>query len=426
MKKITPIIFLLALLYANIGFTQRKSTSHLAKTPPMGFITWNLFEGNISEEIVKSLADAMAANGMKEAGYEYIILDDLWHGERDKNGRIQPDPKKFPNGMKVVADYVHAKGFKFGIYTDIAPTTCAGKPGSLDYEIQDAQTYAAWGVDYVKVDYCHSPEDIQIAIKRYSKFEKAIRATGRDMVYAVCEWGQRAPWTWAQQIGGQLWRTTWDLRDTWEHGKYANQYNGIMEVLDRQVGLEKYAGPGHWNDPDMLVIGLKGRGSSSSNSGAKGCTEVEYEAQMGLWSLLSAPLLVTCDIRNIEADTKRILTNKEVIAIDQDKLGYQGIRIAKKGSSEIWAKPLANGDYAVGLLNRDGDKSVKIKVNFNELSLSKNRADWVEKAKFDPRPFGAKKAKIRDLWKHEDLGEFENSAEFEVAPHQCMMLRLTK
>ena len=379
----------------------------LAATPPMGWISWNLFEGNISESIVMELADAMVGNGLKEAGYEYIILDDLWHGGRDENGKIFPDPVKFPNGMKVVVDYVHNKGLKFGIYTDIAEYTCAGMVGSLDYEESDAQTFAEWGVDYIKCDYCHAPEDLWTAVDRYEKFIKAVRVTGRPMVFAICEWGQRSPWLWGSKVDGQLWRTTWDLRDTWEHGQYNTGHNGIMEALDRQVGLEKYAGPGRWNDPDMLVIGLNGTGASSSANGANGCSVTEYEAQFGLWSLLSAPLLMTCDIRDMDADTKRILTNKELIAVNQDKLGKQASRISKNDSEEIWAKPLHDGSWAVGFLNRDNDQVKNITLNILELGLKGNLI-------------------VRDLWLHEDLEVKQpEQINLSVKPHECRILKIT-
>jgi alpha-galactosidase len=399
------LIFVFVILTSKFSFAQNDGP--LAKTPPMGWISWNLFEGNISEEIVKQLADAMVETGLKDAGYEYIILDDLWHGGRDENGYVYPDPKKFPDGMKVVADYVHSKGLKFGIYTDIAEYTCAGMVGSYGYEEKDAQTYAEWGVDYVKVDYCHAPADLWTAVERYKKFVEAIRATGRPMVFAVCEWGQRAPWLWGKEIDANLWRTTWDLRDTWEHGQYDNGHNGIMEALDRQVGLAEYAGPGHWNDPDMLVIGLNGKGASASANGASGCSVTEYEAQFGLWSLLSAPLLMTCDIRNMDADTKRILTNQELIAVNQDKLGKQARRIYKESCMEFWAKPLADGSYAVGFLNRNDNETIDMTLELNRLSI-KNEV------------------KARDLWKHEDIGKYKGEITLKVKPHECRVIKISK
>ena len=399
------LIFVFAILTSKFSFSQNDGS--LAQTPPMGWISWNLFEGNISEDIVKQLADAMVETGLKDAGYEYIILDDLWHGGRDENGYVYPDPKKFPNGMKVVADYVHSKGLKFGIYTDIAEYTCAGMVGSYGYEEKDAQTYAEWGVDYVKVDYCHAPTDLWTAIDRYKKFVEAIRATDRPMVFAVCEWGQRAPWLWGKEIDANLWRTTWDLRDTWEHGQYNNGHNGIMEALDRQVGLSEFAGPGHWNDPDMLVIGLNGKGASASANGASGCSVTEYEAQFGLWSLLAAPLLMTCDIRDMDADTKRILTNKELITVNQDKLGKQARRIYKKSCIEFWAKPLSDGSYAVGFLNRNDKATIDMTLDLNLLKI-KNEV------------------KTRDLWKHEDIGKYKGEITLKVKPHECRVIKISK
>ena len=400
-------LYIILFLIFSAKLSSAQNNIPLALTPPMGWISWNLFEGNISEDIVKQLADAMVETGLKDAGYEYIILDDLWHGGRDENGYVYPDPKKFPNGMKVVADYVHSKGLKFGIYTDIAEYTCAGMVGSYGYEEKDAQTYAEWGVDYVKVDYCHAPEDLFTAVDRYKRFVAAIRATGRPMVFAVCEWGQRAPWLWGKEIGANLWRTTWDLRDTWEHGRYDNGHNGIMEALDRQVGLYKYAGPGHWNDPDMLVIGLNGKGASASANGASGCTVTEYEAQFGLWALLSAPLLMTCDIRNMDADTKRILTNKEIIAVNQDKKGIQARRIFKESCKEIWAKELTDGSYAVGFLNRHDNETIEISLDLNLIGIKD-------------------KAEARDLWKHEDIGAFNGRITLKVKPHECRVLKIKK
>jgi alpha-galactosidase len=399
------LIFVIGLFANNCLQAQQKDI--LAATPPMGWISWNLFEGNISESIVMELADAMVENGLKDAGYQYIILDDLWHGGRDENGKVYPDKTKFSNGMKVVADYVHSKGLKFGIYTDIAEYTCAGMVGSLGFEESDAQTYAEWGVDYIKCDYCHAPEDLWTAIDRYNKFIKAVRATGRPMVFALCEWGQRAPWLWGEKVDAQLWRTTWDLRDTWEHGKYNGGHNGIMESLDRQVGLEKYAKPGRWNDPDMLVIGLNGTGASSSANGANGCSVIEYEAQFGLWALLSAPLLMTCDIRDMDSDTKRILTNHELIAVNQDKLGQQAKRIFKDDSKEIWAKQLHDGSWAIGFLNRNNNSVCKISLNFAELGIEQPK-------------------EIRDLWLHKNL-ELQNSdvLTLKVKSHECRVVKIT-
>ncbi len=385
--------------------TNAQNESIISPTPPMGWISWNLFEGNINETLVKEIADALVSSGMKESGYEYLILDDLWHGGRDEKGNIYPDPQKFPSGMKKLADYIHGKGLKFGIYTDIAEYTCAGMPGSFGYETQDAKTYAEWGVDYIKCDYCSAPKDLWSAIERYENFIREVRKYKPEMVFAICEWGQRAPWLWGKEIGGNLWRTTWDLRDTWEHHKYDSGHTGIMEALDRQVGLERFAGPGHWNDPDMLVIGLYGKGKSASNAGASGCTGTEYEAQMGLWSLLASPLLVCCDVRKLDEDTKRILTNKEILKINQDKLGKQASRIWKDGVIEIWAKPLSDGSYAIGLLNRDDEDEKEIIL--------------------DPKILGFEyPVEAIDLWENKSMGVFSNPIKVSVLSHECKILKI--
>ncbi len=396
--------FLLGLsLLSTLALAQQ---NQLASTPPMGWISWNLFEGNINETLVHEIADVMVANGYKDLGYEYIILDDLWQGGRDENGNVFPDPEKFPSGMKALGDYIHSRGLKFGIYTDAAEWTCAGAAGSYGFEKKDARTYADWGVDYVKCDYCNAPEDIWTAVERYKSFIEEIREVRPGVVFAVCEWGQRSPWLWGKEIGANLWRTTWDLRDTWEHGKYTNRHNGIMEALDRQVGLEKFAGPGHWNDPDILMVGLNGKGNSASANEANGCSIVEYEAHMGLWALLSAPLLMCCDIRYLDLESKRILHNKELISVNQDPLGKQATRIHKEGVSEIWAKKLSDGSYAVGLLNRDDEKAREITLNLKELKMER--------------------VKARDLWKHKDIGYYDDSIVLTVASHQCRVLKVTE
>ncbi|UXX80981.1 glycoside hydrolase family 27 protein [Reichenbachiella carrageenanivorans] len=395
---------LMLFCFISVCAIAQKTAQTLAPTPPMGFITWNLFEGNISEDMVKSIADAMVETGMKDAGYEYVIIDDLWQGDRDENGVLHPDYSKFPNGMKALADYVHSKGLKFGIYTDIAPLTCAGEEGSYGYEAIDAQTFAEWGVDYIKCDYCYAPKDIFTAVERYGKFIKEVRKQDKKMVFALCEWGKRSPWLWGESIDAQLWRTTWDLRDTWEHGSYGVRNNGIMECLDIQAHLHEYAKPGHWNDMDMLVVGLYGKGKATSANGAIGCTDTEYEAHMGLWSLLASTLFVTCDIREMNAETQRILMNKEIIAVNQDPLGRQAKRIFKSGVQEFWAKPLKDGGYAIGFLNRDDHDTLEMTLDLSKLKLSQ--------------------VKARDLWTHTDLGMYQGEISLSVKPHECRVIRI--
>ena len=341
----------------------------LALTPPMAWMTWNMFAGDISEQLIKEIADAMVATGMRDVGYEYIVIDDLWQGKRNANGYIAPDPAKFPNGMKALADYVHSKGLKLGIYSDAAEYTCAGAIGSLGYEQKDAQTYADWGIDYLKYDYCGAPADTETAIKRYTAMGDALKATGRSMIFAACEWGPRKPWLWAGDAGAHIWRTTWDIRDTWDHGQFDAGHNGIINCLDRHVGLEEYVRPGRWNDPDMIIAGLNGKGGPSNANGAKGCTETEYRSQMSLWCLLAAPLITSNDLRSMDENTLKIITNTEAIAIDQDPMGVAASRIAKDGDLEIWARPLADGSKAVGLLNR-GEESAEMTVSWGQLDIN--------------------------------------------------------
>ncbi|MCJ7680823.1 MAG: putative Ig domain-containing protein [Candidatus Aminicenantes bacterium] len=382
-----------------------KIGDHLALTPPMGWMSWNQFGPNISENLFREIADALVESGMRDVGYQYIFIDDLWHGDRDDEGFIHPDPEKFPNGLRAVADYVHSKGLKLGIYSDAAERTCAGEPGSYGFEEKDALTYAKWGMDYLKYDYCGAPEDVETAKERYTAMSRVLALTDRTIVLGICEWGPRKPWEWGRDAGGQLWRTSWDIRDRWEYGKYRNGITGILEILDRHAGLEKYAGPGGWNDPDMLIVGLKGNGLYTNTGGAEGgCTEDEYRSNMSLWCLLAAPLYASCDIRNMDGTTREILTNPEAIMVNQDVLGRQAARVFKDGDIEIWAKPLADGHLAVGLLNR-GEEAVSITTVWDILGINGRYA-------------------VRDLWAHEEIGRFKGSFTLDVKSHETRLLRL--
>lgn len=378
----------------------------LALTPPMGWMSWNQFGPDISEDLIRQVADAMVESGMRDTGYQYIFIDDHWHAKkRDANGRLGPHPDKFPNGMKAVADYVHSKGLKLGIYSDAAEYTCGGEIGSLGYEEIDAASYAEWGIDYLKYDYCGAPEDRKTAIERYTKMADALSQTDRTILLGVCEWGRRQPWLWAAEAGGHLWRTTWDIRDSWEHkGLYDSGHAGVVTILDKQVGLEQYAGPGCWNDPDMLIVGLNGKGKSSSNDGANGCTEDEYRSNMSLWCLLAAPLYASCDVRNMDPATRTILTNPEAVAVNQDPLGKQARRAVKNEKTEIWVKPLANGHYAVGLLNR-GDDAANITAKWEDIGLEGS-------------------CEARDLWRHKNIGVFSGEITQPVKSHETVLLRL--
>ncbi|HXS55806.1 MAG TPA: glycoside hydrolase family 27 protein, partial [Hanamia sp.] len=301
----------------------------LAPTPPMGWMTWNFFGTDINETIIHEVADAMVNNGMVKAGYDHIMIDDGWQGGRDNKNNIIPDPKKFPSGIKALADYVHAKGLKLGIYSDAAQLTCADYTASLGFEEQDAKTFASWGIDYLKYDYCHAPSDSNTAKIRYKKMADALRSSGRLIVFSICEWGGRQPWFWAAGVGGQLWRTTGDVRDSWK---------SLTHNLDINANLSAYAGPGHWNDPDMLIVGLRGSKGPAGDLGGTGCNDIEYQSNMSLWCMMASPLVATNDVRNMNAEANRILLNDEMIAIDQDALGKQADKKTANDSWEIFEK----------------------------------------------------------------------------------------
>jgi alpha-galactosidase len=365
------------------------SIDALAPTPPMGWNSWNHFACNVSEQLIRSAADQLVASGMRDAGYKYIVIDDCWHGARDAAGNIQPDPQRFPSGIKALADYVHSKGLKFGIYSDAGTKTCAGRPGSRGHEFQDAAQYAAWGVDYLKYDWCNT--STQNAQASYAIMHDALLASGRPIVFSLCEWGTAKPWLWAAGIGN-LWRTTGDIGDLWE-GKQEYRL-GVMNILDLQAPLASFAGPGHWNDPDMLEVGNGGM------------TDAEYRAHFSLWAMLAAPLMAGNDLGHMTPATREILTNREVIAVDQDPLGHEGTRVAKDGALEVWARPLAGGSRAVILLNRDTQPH-PITVRWTDL----NYPDSLE-------------ANVRDLWQHKDLGRVHGAYTATVPPHAVVMLSL--
>jgi alpha-galactosidase len=361
----------------------------LALTPPMGWNSWNRFGCNVDERVIHGAADAMVASGMKDAGYHYVVIDDCWQVARDAAGDIQADPKHFPSGMKALADYVHSKGLKFGLYSDAGSKTCGGHPGSLGHEEQDARQYAAWGVDYLKYDWCNT--EGQDAVQSYLKMSEALQATGRPIVFSICEWGTAKPWLWAKNIGN-IWRTTGDIYDHWEgRGLYSF---GVMNILDRQIGLEGAAGPGHWNDPDMLEVGNGGM------------TDSEYRAHFSLWAILAAPLIAGNDLSTMSPETKSILTNREVIAVDQDALGVQGTRVEKDGDGEVWARPVAGGGYAVVLLNRS-TKPRTVGVDWSRLGLLPDQ-----------------QARVRDLWQGADLAPVRGRFEATVPGHTVVMVTI--
>ena len=324
---------------------------NLAPTPPMGWNSWNKFGCNINEELIRETADALVASGMRDAGYEYVNIDDCWMApERDAQGRLQPDPVRFPDGIAALADYVHGLGLKLGIYSSAGTATCQGLPASLGHESVDAQSWADWGVDFLKYDNCYN-QGVP-ALERYRAMGDALAATGRPIVYSICEWGSNDPWLWGDEVGGDLWRTTGDISDNW---------GSVMSLLDSQVGIESYSGPNGWNDPDMLEVGNGGM------------TSTEYRAHMSLWALLNAPLIAGNDLRTMDPETLGMLTNAAVVGVNQDWGGEQGSMRRDDGDAEVWAKPMSDGSTAVVLLNR-GDGPTTIATDATELALPESAA----------------------------------------------------
>lgn len=371
----------------------------LAQTPPMGWNSWNKFGCNVSEDLIKEMADAMVESGMKDAGYEYIVIDDCWQVGRDSTGNIIPDPKHFPHGMKALADYIHSRGLKLGIYSCAGSYTCQGRPGSRGYQFQDARQYAAWGIDYLKYDWCSN--EGQNAQAAYQTMSDAIKQSGRPIVFSICEWGENQPWKWGKGIG-HMWRVTPDIRDCFQC-KFDWGGVGVLDIIDIMADLYPYAGPGHWNDAEMLEIGNGGM------------TKDEYITHFSMWCMLATPLMAGNDLRKMDAETKEILTNKEVISVNQDKLGQQARRFMDMGEKEIWAKPLANGELAVCFLNRT---ETTWHLNYDWHKQTIYFADQVNIHK--------KEYTIRDLWKHQNIGTTQANTVCDIPPHGVLMVRLSE
>ncbi|MGD0178545.1 MAG: glycoside hydrolase family 27 protein [Terriglobales bacterium] len=387
------ILFALILL-SSATLSAQPPDSTLALTPPMGWNSWNKFGCNVSEDLIRQTADAMVKSGMKDAGYQYVVIDDCWQVTRDQSGNIVADPQRFPSGIKALADYVHSLGLKFGIYSDVGSKTCAGRPGSLGHEYQDARQYAAWTVDYLKYDWCNATT--QDGPSSYALMRQALDASGRPIVLSICEWGTNKPWLWGKDAGGNLWRTTGDIQDRWQGrvkwpaGDCCS--NGVVDIVDLQVGLESFAGPGHWNDPDMLEVGNGGM------------TDTEYRSHFSLWAILAAPLIAGNDLRDMRPEIRDILTNKEVIAVDQDPLGSEGKRVKKNGDLEVWSKQMKDGSRTVILFNRaSGDH--EISVNWEDLGYPNHL-----------------EAAVRDLWQKKDLGRFTGKFSASVVSHGVVMV----
>ncbi len=381
--------FLIILLIA-MNFSAFGQFPELAPTPPMGWNSWNAFGLEINSKIVMNVADSMLTKGMADAGYEYIVIDDGWQIDRDADGRIIADSTRFPEGIKFLSDYVHARGLKFGIYTCCGTKTCGGRPGSYGYETIDANTYAGWEVDFIKEDWCFT--DGLDTRTQYNIMSDAIRASGRPMILSICEWGISSPWEWAEGIGA-MWRTTTDIQDCFD---CIRDWGGMgwVHILDKNANLAPFAGPGHWNDPDMLEVGNQGLNLT------------ECQSHFSMWCMLAAPLMAGNNISTMDDSIRDILTAPEIIAVDQDPLGIQGVRIRNDEGLQVWQKPLNDGTSAVALLNLT-DEPVAMQVSLEEIGFKKGVS-----------------SSVRDLWKRKDLPDIQDFYQTEVAPHGVVLLKI--
>ncbi|XOV91564.1 MAG: glycoside hydrolase family 27 protein [Bacteroidota bacterium] len=383
---------------------------NLALTPPMGWNSWNAFGKDVNEQVIRETADALVSSGLKDAGYNYVVIDDFWQGKRNpETGMISEDLDRFPSGIKALADYVHSKGLKFGIYSDAGTMTCGEMPGSYGYEEKDARQYAEWGVDFLKYDYCFCPDfvsannDYRMAIDRYKAMGDALKKTGRPIVFSICEWGPRSPWLWGKEVGGHMWRTSYDVADIWDMPRNETSPIGILTSIDVAANLGRFAGPGGWNDLDMLVVGLNNTGYIKGG----GCTDIEYRTQMSMWSMLASPLMIGGDVREMSEATKNTLLNKDILAINQDPMGEPGFRVYSQDCLEAWKRPLSGEKVAIALFNRGSD-SKTIKVSWEEIELEDN--DYT----------------IYDTWKHEEVEGNPEGIESDLESHECKVFILSK
>jgi len=396
-------VFFTLLFCASLAYGQKYD--RLGLTPQMGWNTYNTFAGHFNEKLIREMADVIVSSGLKEAGYVYLIIDDNWTGPRDSLGFLSVDTTRFPSGLRALSNYIHSKGLKLGLYSDAGYKTCGGYTASRGHEFQDALVFARLGADYLKYDWCNT-EGID-AKGAYQTMSDALRAAGRPILFSMCEWGNNKPWLWAKNIG-HSWRTTGDITACWScvdtHGGAYNSW-GVMKILDMQEGLRSYAGPGHWNDPDMLEVG-------------NGMTINEDRAHFSMWSMLAAPLIAGNDLRKASNATLDILTNAGVIAVDQDSLGIQGFKYSAKDSIEVWFKPLVNHSWAMCILNRSAaSRSVtfdwRTEAVVDSLSGRSLNATAVEYA-------------LNDLWTERILGTTATTLNANIPGHDVLMLQLTQ
>lgn len=398
MKKIVVIIFLFISVFSNA-----QKFKNLADTPPMGWNSWNTFRTDINEKLVKDIADKFEELGLKDAGYTYIVLDDGWMAkERDENGSMVADPVKFPSGIKALADYIHAKGLKFGLYNCAGSKTCAGYPGSRGYEYQDARTYASWDVDFLKYDWCNTGKIN--AESAYKTMSDALYKAGRPIVFSICEWGDNKPWEWAKGLG-HLWRVTGDIINCWDcevgHGTWSSF--GIWKIINMRKDIRKVAGPGGWNDFDMMEVG-------------NGMTNEEDRSHFAMWSMLTSPLIMGNDLRSASKETIKTLINKEVIAVNQDKLGIQGFRFTNENNLEIWLKPLDNNSWAMTFINMS-DNEITLDFDWQKHDIGDNLNNRMMDLK-------ANTFNVRDLFNHKNLGDTSKNLRSKIKSHDVLMVKL--
>jgi len=411
MKK-SIVVFAFAIWF-NFSFSQGNTHTQtagkfegLAMTPPMGWNSWNTFGTSIDEKLVKETADIMVSSGMAAAGYNYIVLDDGWMTrERDANGDLVPDPVKFPNGMKAVVDYVHSKGLKFGLYNCAGTQTCAGYPGTRGYEYQDARFYAKLEIDFLKYDWCNTKGIT--ATEAYTTMSNALKTAGRPIVFSLCEWGDNQPWEWGKPVGN-LWRISGDIYPCFDcEFKHPENWSswGFMKIAEMRKDIRKYSGPDHWNDFDMMEVGNE-------------MNDTEDKSHFAIWCMLSSPLVAGNDFRKMSKETLAILTNKDLIAINQDKLGIQGFKYSAEDGLEVWVKPLSDGNWAVTFLNRS---EVSKKINFDWKKHLIKDADFGYEGDFSKTVY-----KLKDLWKNKEIGNTKKSFVSELASHDVITLKLSR
>lgn len=384
-----------------------KNFAPMGYLPPLGWNSWNTFTWDINEQLIKDVADVFVKEGYKDAGYEYIVIDDCWSlKQRDENGNLVPDPEKFPNGMKALADYIHEKGLKFGMYSCVGTNTCAGYPGSFEHELQDAKQLAEWGVDYLKYDFCFKPHNIDGELL-YRRMGIALKNCGRDILFSACNWGSDEVHNWIRSTGAHMFRSTGDIQDKWE---------SIKNIAMSQLDKAPYSGNYCHNDMDMLVVGMYG-GSNNDYIGkmVKSCTDEEYRTHFSLWCMMGSPLMIGCDIRNASKATKETLMNPDLLAINQDPEARSFYRVEPQASwsqdkgAFILVKVLHDGKLAIGFFNLT-DEDRDLSLQFWDMGMTGELG---------------KKLKLYDCWKHEDIGEFSQQYLAKVKAHSCQIVTAT-